>query len=582
MRKVYDVGLKLSATAAVAAIMLHQRNNNSLLSVTRNEAANEDQNNNDNKPKTSRSSSSSETFDIYTNWMHDLKHNSLNFLNDKILTSSQQPKETKLSSKEEEEEEDKIPIKDKLKNFFSTKESLKTETKAEPTETNYIYTMTKSFTSLVSGEASENSFRELIHHARNRTQTDASSEESRSFKELMNLLKFNLEKVAISLEKNFGDLDINFFDPSSAFYYLEKEDEKKNPSWKRRMHRFHQGVNVQDVHELNEALKLAELSYADSIEEIRDGLTSHELIYCQMESMPGKPSHFLAVKRGQSIFSRSLEVLMVVRGTKNIADMLTDALLDAADYRGGKAHAGIMSSGKYLVERHSSAMESLLKVSKKNQIKLTIVGHSLGAGAGTIAGIEFHDDPRYDVSVVGFGCPAILSEQLSESTKDFVTTVIGDSDIVPRMSAASVGNVVLNILEYDWTSYARRDLQHALNEVIVQNTFIPLSTNIANNVMKVVDDKIFEFIKLGIKDPTNLRLQPILYPPGRCIHFYRDGCGISGTFTPATFFNEIDITRTMVDDHVISGYRRIFLEVMRNFHHDEHFSFDQIKNSKQN
>ena len=253
--------------------------------------------------------------------------------------------------------------------------------------------ITNTFSELISGDVSEKTFNELINHARNRTQAGLAGEESRTLSQLINVLMDDVEKVKSSLHRNFEGLDIDLFDPTSIFYYLESEDEKKNPSWKRRIHRFCPGVDINSINDLNDALKLAELSYADTVDEIKDGLENakidnekYELIYCQMESYPGQPSHFLAVKRGQSKWSKYLEVLMVVRGTKTVPDMMTDALLDATDYKGGKAHAGVLESGKYLVEKHSNVMESLLDVSKKKQIRLSIVGHSLGAGAGTIAG----------------------------------------------------------------------------------------------------------------------------------------------------------------------------------------------------
>ena len=44
---------------------------------------------------------------------------------------------------------------------------------------------------------------------------------------------------------------------------------------------------------------------------------------------------------------------------------------------------------------------------------------------------------------------------------------------------------------------------------------------------------------------------------------------------PKLFFLQIDVARTMVDDHLISsGYRKIFLNLMRDFKKDDHFSFD--------
>ena len=453
-----------------------------------------------------------------------------------------------------------------------------------------LSSMAETFTELLTGTVSDRAFGELINHAREKTQNREGLDASHSFTELINIIMNDFEKVRLSLTRNFevfDDLDI--VDPMAVFYYLENEDEQKNPSWKRRMHRFCQGVDLNQINYLNDALKLAELSYADTAEEIKETLESgklqigkdkddrYELIYSQLESYPGKPSHYLAVKRNQSLWSPSLEILLVVRGTKTVPDMLTDALLDATDYRGGKAHAGILKSGKFLVKKHSHMMESLLNVSKKKQIKLFIVGHSLGAGASTIAGMELNDNPLYDVSVIGFGCPALLSKDLSEATSSYVTTVIADSDIVPRMSATSIGNVVLNMLEYDWTSKAKRDVDQALQELFFENNAFLFSNETIQSIRRSMDERIMDLVKFRIKKQTERRMEPTLFPPGNCIHFYRDGIAVNGAFTPAGFFREIDISRTMVDDHTISGYRRVFLEIMRNFHGDDHFSFEGRK-----
>jgi hypothetical protein len=46
------------------------------------------------------------------------------------------------------------------------------------------------------------------------------------------------------------------------------------------------------------------------------------------------------------------------------------------------------------------------------------------------------------------------------------------------------------------------------------------------------------------KQPEPLPIE--LYPAGKCIHLYRDGVGISGCIVPNTFFNQIDVSRTMI------------------------------------
>jgi hypothetical protein len=40
----------------------------------------------------------------------------------------------------------------------------------------------------------------------------------------------------------------------------------------------------------------------------------------------------------------------------------------------------------------------------------------------------------------------------------------------------------------------------------------------------------------------------------------------------------LDVTRTMKDDHLVdAGYRRIFLQAMRQYTRDFHYSFEQDK-----
>lgn len=91
----------------------------------------------------------------------------------------------------------------------------------------------------------------------------------------------------------------------------------------------------------------------------------------------------------------------------------------------------------------------------------------------------------------------------------------------------------------------------------------------------VLDPLIDQFIVDTIKKPTKNRMDPVLFPPGKVIHFYRDGVGVSGSVVPCEFFNELMISRRMVDDHLFfSGYQHIFLQLMREYNADHNFTFD--------
>jgi hypothetical protein len=102
-----------------------------------------------------------------------------------------------------------------------------------------------------------------------------------------------------------------------------------------------------------------------------------------------------------------------------------------------------------------------------------------------------------------------------------------------------------------------------------------VTSNNVDRVMEYIDPLLDQYLAPTVKAPTTKRMEPILFPPGKCIHFYRDGSGVSGSVVPCDFFNELVISRRMVDDHLFfSGYQQIFLELMRLHHQDHNFQFE--------
>ena len=404
--------------------------------------------------------------------------------------------------------------------------------------------------------------------------------ESRNFQQAWELFGNFFGDVMDQMKSNFEHIDFDPFNPIGMMYYVEHEDEIKNPSWKRRKHRFQDALSIDAISELHNALYVSHLSYAGTVEDIQSGLkqflnNTYELIYSEIEGFPGEPAHFIAVKKEPAQIKGKwfkkpeagpLEVMMVVRGTKEIGDMLSDGLLDAVDFRDGKAHAGIAKAGKYLVEQHTDLFLKLLDVSKRKSIRMSLVGHSLGAGAAAIAAMELNELDWIKATSIGFGCPALLNLGLSKSTKDFITTVVADSDVIPRMSGATISNMFLDVMSFDWTKKALEDIEMTLEFFKVPNREGLLQW--ANETMNKNDRPLFSNI-------TKERKPPVLYPPGNCIHIYRDGIGFSGTYTPCSFFDQIDVSRTMVDDHLIpTGYHRAFLDLLRDNTKNLNFDFD--------
>lgn len=450
------------------------------------------------------------------------------------------------------------------------------------------------------------------------TQTTVSAED------MMNMSKVVLQQ----LKGAFGDLPTDKLDPVSFPYFLESQDEKKNPSWKRRLHRFMPGIPKETVRGLHDALYLAELAYVDTVEDVQAGLAKfvggpkYELVYCTTDSTPVAPAHFMVLKKetkkkksdekkkspfpwsGADKDKSYIEIVLAIRGTKTVGDMLSDALLETSDYRGGKAHDGVCASGLYIVQKHADLILHTLKMSGRDKVKLTLIGHSLGAGAASIACIEFNEEhgDKIEASCIGFGCPALLNQELSEKWKPKITTVVNDADMVVRMSGATVANLIMDVLEFDYRDRAMEDVRQVCNGwnkglsvfVIALGRRSISHSGVFRFVFQLADlvsqkasfllpeDKKSNFVgwfkdKFDNYNPPIQRLQRkelILYPPGKCIHFYRDGVGVSCVQVPCTLFNEFDVCRTMLDDHLVpSGYETILVETMRSHLKNPNFQF---------
>ena len=50
-----------------------------------------------------------------------------------------------------------------------------------------------------------------------------------------------------------------------------------------------------------------------------------------------------------------------------------------------------------------------------------------------------------DAKAILFGCPAVLDLEQSVGTKDYITSVVSDADVITRMSGPSIANMFLDI-----------------------------------------------------------------------------------------------------------------------------------------
>lgn len=162
----------------------------------------------------------------------------------------------------------------------------------------------------------------------------------------------------------------------------------KTPSWKRRLHRYDKRLDsVSTMMELHDALYLMQIAYLPTYERVEEEMSnfrngSYELLAAVTKTIvaANEPAHFIILPKVRRQSSSVIEIVIAVRGSGEINDFVTDSMMNATKYRSGKAHDGIVKSGRYLANTYISKIQELKDAIGVDTVKVTLVGYSLGAG----------------------------------------------------------------------------------------------------------------------------------------------------------------------------------------------------------
>lgn len=163
-----------------------------------------------------------------------------------------------------------------------------------------------------------------------------------------------------------------------------------------------------------------------------------DVLFHKFESELFKPAHFFCVDH------RTLSVVLAIRGSFGVSDALTDIVATAAPIESdgveGHAHSGMLKAARWITADLQGAFELALK--RYEGYTPVIVGHSLGAGVATLAGLLMKDSLP-DLKVYAFAAPATLTQPLADSAwcRESVVSVVNGNDIVPRLSLRSLDDV---------------------------------------------------------------------------------------------------------------------------------------------
>ncbi|KAJ0978462.1 hypothetical protein J5N97_013936 [Dioscorea zingiberensis] len=169
---------------------------------------------------------------------------------------------------------------------------------------------------------------------------------------------------------------------------------------------------------------------------------------------------------------RSKCFLLIIRGTHSIKDTLTAAtgavvpfhhsVLDDGGVSNlvlGYAHCGMVAAAHWIAKCTTPVL--LKALSQHPDYSIKIVGHSLGGGTAALLAYILREHKEFFSSTcVAFAPAACMTWDLAESGKQFITTVVNGSDLVPTFSTASIDELRTEVTASSWLNDLRDQVQH--------------------------------------------------------------------------------------------------------------------------
>eukprot|EP01084_Bolivina_argentea_P057507 105079_1 len=136
------------------------------------------------------------------------------------------------------------------------------------------------------------------------------------------------------------------------------------------------------------------------------------------------------------------EYVLTIRGSTTSTDWQTDAMCESVDFvigkvKLGKSHQGMTACARWVYKQVIEKLRSL-----PDDYRLTVTGHSLGAGVASILGLlllytKGNERLAKRMLVYSFATPSVVSKNIAESelALKHIKSIILNTDVVSRIGA---------------------------------------------------------------------------------------------------------------------------------------------------
>ena len=275
--------------------------------------------------------------------------------------------------------------------------------------------------------------------------------------------------VASALRDNYSALGpFEMSDVMIGITYLREEERRKRAEDLKSMvgkppdaDVLGRGPTPAELDDLRALCHATEAAYLEDRDKLAAELNEikHQVVESEHTSKFQKPAHYVSQRVDTG------DIFFVVRGTASLKDALTDGdcapkPLDSKlpEIAGAHAHRGMKISAAWLV---SQCLETLRMavgniVGMKKTPKITVLGHSLGAGAAAIAAVLLREHfPT--LRCVAFATPPCLGDSACAACEKYLVSVVLHDDVIPRASFQNVEDLRVRLQNIDWKTMAAAD-----------------------------------------------------------------------------------------------------------------------------